>query len=82
MILHTPTEKLFDWQLAEQEVSIEALAHLIDADFDSEKSCHAVCMLLAQLYADSDNRINRKVADLATKALNSTVTVQMEAVQQ
>lgn len=58
---------------AEQEVRIEALAHLIDADFDSPMSCHAVCLLLSQLFQDSDDRIDKLVASLATKALNSTV---------
>lgn len=61
--------------LAEQEVQIEALGHLIDENFDSQMSCHAVCLLLSQLYANSEDRINKKVADLATKALNLTVEV-------
>jgi hypothetical protein len=60
----------------QDSLRINALEHLIDEEFDREKSCHAVCYLLQELFANSDNEINRRVAELATKALDSTVEFQ------
>jgi hypothetical protein len=60
----------------EQSIRIKALEHLIDEDFDTEKSCHAVCHLLSQLFCHSDDEINQMVANLAAKALQSTVEIQ------
>lgn len=57
----------------DHSLQIKALEHLIDEDFDSQKSCHAVCHLLSQLFGDSDIKINRMIAELAVKALDSTV---------
>lgn len=73
MMLQIPDTHSRNAEQAEQEVRIAALTHLIDENFDAPRSCHAVCMLLSELYADSDDKINQMVADLATKALNSTV---------
>lgn len=61
----------------EQHLKIKALEHLIEEEFDSEKSCHAVCHLLTQLYSGSDDKINRMVADLADKALQSSVDIRV-----
>ncbi len=80
MMLNTPGNKLpkdAQAHVAQQEVQIQALSHLIDADFDPQMSCHAVCLLLSQLFDGSDDRINQMVAQLATKALNSTVEVKL-----
>lgn len=57
----------------EHRLQIKALEHLIDEDFDSQKSCHAVCHFLSQLFGGSDIKINRMIVDLAVKALDSTV---------
>jgi hypothetical protein len=64
-------------QSVEQSLRIKALEHLIDEEFDSQRSCHAVCHLLSQLFSGSDDKINRMVADLADKALQSSVEMQI-----
>ncbi len=69
MLLQTLTET----QTNERYLRIKALEHLIEADFDNDKACHEVCHLIAQLFSHSDDDISRMVANLATKALQSSV---------
>ncbi|MFT5162042.1 MAG: hypothetical protein ACI9FJ_000610 [Alteromonadaceae bacterium] len=54
-------------------IRIKALEHLIEARFDSDKSCHAVCQLVFELLGQSDDDISRELANIAQKALASSV---------
>lgn len=60
-------------QSNERYLQIKALEHLIDAEFDPQKSCHAVCHLVSELLTNSDDDLSRMVAGLAQKALESSV---------
>ncbi len=57
----------------EQYLRIKALEHLIDVDFNSQKSCHEVCYLIYHLFEKSDDEVSRMVASVAKKALKSSV---------
>lgn len=52
----------------EQELQIKALEHLIEAEFNTHKSCQSVCLLASQIFRDSDDDILQKLADVAHKA--------------
>jgi hypothetical protein len=56
-----------------QLLQIQALSHLIEADFDPDKSCHSVCLLAAQLFKDSDDKVMQHLGELALKAYTSSV---------
>lgn len=61
----------------EQSLRIKALEHLIEEEFDSPRACHAVCHLLTQLFSGSEDETYRMVANLADKALQSSVEMRM-----
>jgi hypothetical protein len=54
-------------------LQIQALSHLIEANFSPDKSCHNVCLLAAELFKDSDDEVIQHLGRLAYKAyLSST----------
>lgn len=57
----------------ENALRIKALEHLIEAGFDTQKSCHAVCHLVSQVLSKSDDDISRMMASVAQKALQTSV---------
>jgi hypothetical protein len=50
------------------EIQIKALEHLIEADFDPQRSCQSLCLLAAQLFQDSDDQVMQQFASVAQKA--------------
>lgn len=66
-------------QNTEQALQIQALEHLIEAEFEPEKSCQSVCLLAAQLFKNSEDKLIQKLADVAHKAyLASAETLPMK----
>ena len=63
-------------QTKEHCLRIRAVEHLIDEQFDSPMLCHEVCLLVTQLFGDSHDDVSRQLAELANKALESTVEFQ------
>ncbi len=63
----------------EQQLQIEALGHLIEADFATDKSCQSVCLLTAQLLEQSDDELMQKLANVARQAyLASTENIPLK----
>ena len=57
---------------SQQVLQIKALEHLIEADFDSSKCCQSVCLLTAELFKNSDDKVQQELASVAYKAYLST----------
>lgn len=66
------TNKEDNIMTTEQELQLQALEHLIEAEFATEKSCQSVCLLTSQLLRDSDDKLMQMLADVAHKAYQAT----------